>query len=419
MPPSPPTTMYPHFESSWLAGKESPSTPGTAATAFTGIPTGVLATDNKFTPLEDMNLRGSNTKVFDFQLGPRWGEVTIPESPAYGDTIGIPLLGTLGDYYSTGTAGSPTWTTSAPLTPGAGPIPVTTGSVASSGTFVQIDTATTSEVVKVGAGSTTTSIHVDASTPLRFSHLSGITITTVTGPYTHNFSLLNMNSSTGNTGAQPPTYTLLHRNGVAGSGNFNADQYLYSHFSALKLQMKKDGFFVWDGKATAYARNYPASDILPSFTGVRGIPSWKSAITLAASPVYNITDLTVDLTRELDVINTGDGVQDPYAIGAGPLAATFSMDFDAIQDETVLGYVFANTQPALQYQLSNGLSGTNLISITISAALAGFKGAPLTPMKTLFGWKATGDLIASTSSAGNSGGYSPLSVQLINNIPTY
>lgn len=411
--------MYPHFESSWLAGKESPSTPGTAATSFTGIPTGVLGTDNKFTPLEDMNLRNSNTKVFDFQLGPRWGELTIPESPAYGDTIGIPLLGMLGDYYSTGTAGTPTWTTSGAIVPGAGPVAVTSGSTAASGTFIQIGTTTTSEVVKVGAGSTATSIVIDASTPIRFNHLSGITITTVTGPYTHNFSLLNMNSSTGNTGAQPPTYTLLHRNGVAGSGNNNADQYLYSHFSALKLNMKKDGFFSWDGKATAFARNFPASDILPSFTGVKGIPSWKSAITLAAGAVYNITDLTVDLMRDLDVINTGDGVQDPYAIGAGPLAATFSMDFDAISDESILNYVFNNTQPALQYQLSNGLSGTNLITITISAALAGFKGAPLTPMKTLFGWKATGDLIANTSNAGNSGGYSPLAVTLVNNVPTF
>lgn len=419
MPPSPPVTMYPWFESSWLAGKESPSTPGTAATNFTGIPTGVLATENHFTPLEDMNLRGSNVKVFALQLGPRWGELTIPESPAYGDTIGIPLLGTLGDLTTTGTAGTPTWTTSAPLTPGAGPIPVTTGSVASSGTFIQIDTATTSEVVKVGAGSTSTSIVIDASTPIRFAHLTAIAITTVTGPYTHNFSLLNMNSSTGNTGAQPPTYTLLHRNGVAGSGNNNADQYLYSHFSALKLVMKKDGYFVWDGKATAYARNFPASNVLPSFTAVQGIPSWRSAISLAGSPVYNITELTVDLTRDLDVITTGDGVQDPYAIGAGPLTATFDMSFDAISDETVLNYLFNNTQPTLQYQISNGLSGTNLITCTISAQLTGFKGVPLTPQKTMWGWKATGDLVANTTNAGNSGGYSPLSVQLINNIPTY
>ena len=65
------------------------------------------------------------------------------------------------------------------------------------------------------------------------------------------------------------------------------------------------------------------------------------------------------------------------------------------------------------------LSGTSQIQITISAQLAGFKGAPLTPMKTLWGWKATGDLIANTTNAGNSGGYSPLSVQLVNNIPTY
>src|SRR6185437_3206739 len=111
-----------------------------------------------------------------------------------------------------GTAGTPTWTTSGALSPGAGPIGVTSGSSAVTGTFIQLDSTTNSEVVKVGVGSTATSIVLDASTPIRFSHLSGIAVTTVTGPFTHNFSLLNMASSTGSTSAQPPSYSLLHRN---------------------------------------------------------------------------------------------------------------------------------------------------------------------------------------------------------------
>jgi Phage tail tube protein len=416
MPVSPPTTLYPAFESSWLAGKEP--VPATAATAFTGIPTGIMTTDNKFTPLEDMNLRGSNVKVFGLQYGSRHGELTIPESPCYGDTVGIPLLSCLGDYYSTGTAGTPTWTTSSALSPGAGPIPVTSGSVAVSGTYIQIDSSTNSEVVEVGTGSTATSIVVNAATPIRFSHLTDIAITTVTGPYTHNFSLLNGNSSTGNTSAQPPSYTLLHRNFLAGSPYY-ADQYLYSHFNSLRFQAKKDGFFVWDGKVTSYSKSTPASNITPSFSTVTALPSWQSTISLAGSQVLNVTDLTISLDRELDIVPTADGAQDPYVIGMGPLTATFQIDFDVIANETILGYLTANTQPTFSWTISNGLTGTNEISFAIAAQLAGFKSVPLTPQKSFWGWKAAGDLIASTQNAGNSGGYSPVAVTLINQTPTY
>jgi hypothetical protein len=417
MPPSPPTSLYPVFESSFLAGKEAASTPGTAATAFTGIPTGPLATDPKYTPLEDMNLRGSNVKVFDLQFGSRYAEITIPESPCYGDTIGIPLLGCLGDYYSSGTAGTPTWTTSGALSPGAGPIAVTSGSSAVAGTYVQIDTSTNSEVVKVGTGSTATSIVVDASTPIRFSHLTATAVVTVAGPYTHNFSLLNMTSSTGSTSAQPPTYTVLHRNGIAPT--FSADQYLYGHFNALKFQAKKDGWFVWDGKVTSFVRSAPASSITPSFSTVTGLPSWRSTVSLAGSQVFNVTDLTIDLQRDLDIVPTADGVQDPYVIGMGPLTANFNLDFDVAANETILTYLENNTKPTFSWTISNGLTGTSEFSFSIASQLAGFKNAPLSVMKSFWGFKAAGSLIANTTNAGNSGGYSPLAVTLINQTPTY
>jgi hypothetical protein len=417
VPVSPPTALYPVFESSFLAGKEGASSPGTAATAFTGIPTGPLATDPNYTALEDDNLRNSNVKVFDLQFGQRYAEITIPESPCYGDTIGIPLLGCLGDYYSSGTAGGTTWTTTAQLTAGATSIPVTTGTVATSGTYIQVDTMTDSEVVEVGSGSTSTNIVLNAATPLRFNHSSAITITLVTGPYTHNFSLLNMASSTGSTSAQPPTYTVLHRNGIAPT--YSADQYVYGHFSALKFQAKKNGWFVWDGKVASYVRSAPASNITPAFSTVTGEPTWKSTVSVAGSQVLNVTDLTIDLTRDLDIVPTADGVQDPYVIGMGPLTANFNLNFDVAANETVLTYLENNTKPTFSWTISNGGTGTSEISFSIAAQLAGFKKAPLSIMKSFWGFKAAGSLIANTTNAGNSGGYSPLAVTLINQTPTY
>jgi hypothetical protein len=417
MPPSIPSVFYPVFESSVLLGKEGASTPGTAATAFTGIPTGPLQTSNKVIPLSDENLRGSNVKTYDLQLGPRHAEITIPESPCYCDTIGMPLVGLMGDFTTTGTAGTPTWTTSGALSPGAGPIAVTTGSSAVAGTYVQIDTSVNAEVVKVGTGSTTTSIVVDPSTPIRFSHLTGVAVTTVTAPFSHTISNINPASSTGNSSAHPPTYTLLHKN-LLGT-TYGIDQYVYTNFSAVKLQAKAEGWFVWDGKATAYVRAYPAAGQTPSFSSVRGFPSWKSGISFAGSPVYNISDLTIDIQREIDTINTADGVEDPYAFGAGPLTAMFDATFNAIQDETQLNWLLNNTQPTLSWTITNGGSGASLYSFTVNAQLAALKTSDLTVMKTQWGWKISGELLANTTNSGNSSGYSPLSIVLQNAIATY
>jgi hypothetical protein len=413
---SPPTAQYPVFESSLLVGKEAPSTPGTEAAAFISIPTGPLNINPNYTPVEDMNLRGSNTKVFDLQYAGRYAEVTIPESPVYADTIGVPLLGVLGDYYSTGTATGTPWTTSGALVPGAGPIPGTVGSAATAGTFIQIDSVVNSEVVKVGTGSTTSSTVVDPSTPIRFNHASGTTIQPVIGPYTHKLSLLNMISSTGNTGAQPPTWTVMHRNGIAPTNS--ADRYLYGHFNEIKLSAKDNGWFTWDGKVTSYTRSAPSASFVPAFSGVTAKPAWMSNISLAGSQVFNITDLDITLTRDLDTIQGANGVQDPYVIGMGPLAANFDMTFNALVDQSILAYLENNTKPTFSWTISNGLTGTSAMSFSIAAQMAAFKAVPLAPVKNFWGVKATGELLANTSNSGNSGGYSPLMVTIVNQTPT-
>jgi hypothetical protein len=415
MPPSIPTALYPVFESSFLCGVESAA--GTEASAFTGIPTAPLSINPNYNPLRDTNLRGSNVETYDMQFGSRHAEITIPESPCYGDTIGHPLRGCLGDYYSSGTASTPVWTTSGALSPGAGPIAVTSGSAAAAGTYIQIDTSTNSEVVKVGTGSTTTSIVVDASTPIRFSHLSGVSVVTVVSSFTHNFSNLNMASSTGSTTAQPPSYTVLHRNGIAPT--FSADRYLYGHFDTLKFQAKKDGWFVWDGKVTSFTRSAPSASFPPSFSSVTGLPSWRSTVSVAGTQQFNVTDLTVNLSRKMDIVPTADGSQDPYVIGMGPLTAMFDIDFDVAGNETVLTYLENNTKPTFSWTISNGLSGANTVSFAIAGQLAGFEKAPLSVMQQFWGFKASGELLANTTNAGNSGGYSPLAITLINSVATY
>ena len=95
------------------------------------------------------------------------------------------------------------------------------------------------------------------------------------------------------------------------------------------------------------------------------------------------------------------------------------MDFDAQSDESQLTNMLSNTQPTLSYSISNGLSTPNTVSMTIAAQLAGYKNAPLAPVRSLWGYKVSGDLIANTTNAGNSSGYSPVQVTLVNAIPSY
>ena len=416
MPLTIPSSIYPVFESSLLVGREA--TIDTAPSAFTGIPCGALSTNQKVTWLEDMNLRGSQVKVYDLEEGAEWAEITVPESPLYGDTIGHILYSALGDYTSTGTAASPNSTLNGALTVGTTTVTVTSGTGFATNQWIQIDVGSLAEIVQVLSVATNV-ITLQTATPTRFSHLTGVAVTNTTANYTHVFSLLNPASSTGNTSAQPPTYTWLHRNFIAGSGNHNADQYSYTRVTDLNLTAKKDGWVSWDGKAVAYLRTYPSSDYPPSFTTIKANPSWKSVISLASTTNYTVSEIKIGLQREMDIVTTADGSQNPYVIAAGPVTASFDMAFDAQSDESQLTNMLSNTQPTLSYSISNGLSTPNTVSMTIAAQLAGYKNAPLSPVKSLWGYKVSGDLIANTTNSGNSGGYSPVQITLVNAIPSF
>jgi len=409
--------MFPAANRTVFLGPENVAS-GTAATAFTACPVAGLTPSDKQAPLEDKSLRGAQSEVFGLQFGPRWTELAIPESPVYLDFIGMLLKNICGDYYSSGTAGSPTWTTSAPLTPGAGPIPVATGSSAVAGTYVQIDSSTNSEVVKVGTGSTTTSIVVDATTPVRFSHLTSIAVVTVVAPFTHNFSQLCPGSSTGVTDGQPPTHTLIDKTYIPGSGNNNARQYAFFCAEALNFTGKNSGWFSWDGKAKSLFTAYAASPPVASFSTAKPQPSWRSTVTVGGVARNEIEEWSVRLKRGVDPEPTADGSQDPYTFARGLFGADWTLDYLAI-DETGLTNYISNVQPTLAWAITNGLSGANLLSMTISAQLGAYKGSDIDIKRTLFGYKASGSCISNVTNAGNSGGYSPVAITLSNAVATY
>jgi hypothetical protein len=416
--PAVPTTVYPRCEQLLQVGREAVFGTPPASTAFVSVPIADFLPNNKPTWIEDTSFWGDFVKTHDLQQGPIWAESDIKESPLYGDTFPHFLWNLLGDYTAVGTAASPNSTLNGALAVGATSVVVTSGTGFAANQWVQIDTLANAEIVQILSVASNT-LTLMAATPTRFSHLTGVAITNTTSPYTHTFSLLNPNSSTGVTTGQGPSHTFIHRTNIPGAGNMNSWQFAYGCMNEITISGKVSGAMMWSGKVTSLVKAYPSFNPVASFSTVKMIPAWRGTSALAGSTVNDTVEWQITLKRELDIIPTADGYQQPYLIGRGNLDATAKLMFDPALDESILNYMINNTQPTFAQTVSNGLTGANLVSFTLNGQLTGFKDVPLKVDKTFWGWEANADLIGNTTNAGNSGGRSPCQVVIQNAVPAY
>ena len=93
--------------------------------------------------------------------------------------------------------------------------------------------------------------------------------------------------------------------------------------------------------------------------------------------------------------------------------------FDPALDESQFLYYLNNVQPTMSISTANGLPGVKFASLTINAQLAAFDTAALDDKKSVFGYNEQALLVANTTNAGFSGGYSPLSITIQNSQPSY
>jgi len=413
-----PTGMQPVSTGYFQIGREL--TAATVAPVFASVKAKPLKPVNKPTWLRDQAMWGDMNELHDLQQGPAWAELEIPESPLYADTFGHLAFGFFGDMYTVGTASTPTWTTSSALAAGATSIPVTSGASAVSGTSIQVDsTAGVSEVVTVGTGSTATSIVINPNTPLRFSHLTAQTITTVVAPFTSTFATLNPASSTGVTNCQPPSHSVVHHNYLPGSGGYYADQFLYAVVTDLSIMGDAKGWLTYSAKLTSYLQSTPAGTITSALSTVKGTPAYKGTTTIASTSVYDVAKWKMDFSRKPDIIPTADGQQNPYFLGLGQISAKFSLTVSPAVDESQLTNMLSNTQPSLALATSNGLSGSSLCSATLNAALGGSTDAPLSAQSQFWGYDVSGELVASSTYAGNSGGNTVAQLVLVSPTPSF
>lgn len=417
MPLTVPTTIFPSERRAIGIAREVNS--GTAVLPVYTVPVQGFIPEDKPIWLPDTSLRAAMAETYGLIQGPYVADLSIENSPVYGDTIGHFLWNTLGDYTTTGSNVTPTTNVNAAVSAGATIVPVVSTTSFTSGMFVQIDTNGVTgpyngEVVQLSALAVGTAT-LTAATPLRFAHGSGVVFSNTSAPYVHRFALLN-----GSGNAQPPAHTLTDRTFI----NANSRWYPFSCMSELTFTGNAEALFRWTGKGLGYANSTATTVPSVNVSTVPAQPVWRSIIGLAGTAggtaqIFQVAEWEFTLTRVVEPYFTADGAQNPYVFGRGKFSSKGKLNFSPTIDETPLLNMLNNTQPQLQIIQTNNVSGTGSVGVQFDLAVCAFDASVIEPGKALFGYSDTFQAIANTTNVGNSVGYSPLSVTVTNAIPSY
>jgi hypothetical protein len=359
--------------------------------------------------LLDTAIRGSMAQVFQLIQGPEDATFSYG-GPFYGDIEGYFLDNIFGDLSTTGSTptNSTTFIGTIPVGGVAGTFTSTAGY--GTGSSVQLDGGSIAEVVIVT--SISGSVITFANTPTRFSHTAG-SAATVTGPYTHKFAILNSGSG------QPPLLTATDYTGittVTGARSYSdlcCSQFDITGNTEQLLETKVSGNSWLSVPATGASA--PANLPSPAVP----VPAWESTITVGGQPLVQAGEYGFSIKRMLQVYWVAQGTQSPFVIGRGTLDATATLNYTVATDESGLLEMLQNTQPPLQVTVTNGLSGTNLIQIVMTASKAGYTASKVNRGAVLIGYDDTIQCVANATDTGGSGGLGPMTIALTNNVPTY
>lgn len=405
------STAFPASKQFFGVGKEA--TPGTVVPSATTVPIAKGEPDDKPTFVTDTAFRGSMatdyneikvTQLADFALN----------GPVFLDAVGHLLLNILGDYVATGSTPTNSTTLNGAVSAGATSAVLTSGAGYAIGQNVQIGISGDGNPEIVTLTNVVTNTITFANTPLRFAHASGKTVATVVAPFTHLFSLLNSGNG------QPPTHTLTHFQGLAASTG--ARQYGYWCASALNFSMDAEQLFVNDANGTGVLGVIAGVTPTNTLSGVIPQPNWRFTTGVGGPAsggtlLSNIQGAKLNLTRVLKPWFTLDGTPDPAIIARAGLGVEGSISYLA-QDESPLLALLANNPLQLQFTMTNGLAGANLLACTFDVQTAVYNQAKLTDNDHLF-YDVNFRAVANTTNSGQSAGFSPLKVTIQNAVPTY
>lgn len=409
-----------------LVAPSSRSYLGIAREALTGNPVSPVNTipldKSTYEPedmphfLEDLAIRGSMSHRFADILGVEDASFGFG-GPVFGDVWPYFIDNTFGDLSTTGSGATSSTTTTEALTTGGTLTTVTSSSGYSSGSTVQIDSGTVAEVVILSgapAGGTITF----AMNPLRFAHGSGVSVAVVQAPFTHVFNVLNQSAGIGGTsGAQPPTHTVSDWTSLTASTGARA--YPSACVGTLDLTGNSEQLFMGKASGNSWLSAPAGTTPVNSTTFTVPVPAWRSTVTIGGTAVYSPTEWAFALKRELGVYWTTQGSQQPFVIARGDLDATGSIKFSVPSDESALLYMLNNTQPTLSVTMSNGGTGSSLISFTMATQKCDFIKSKITRNGVLIGYDNEFRTAANTTNVGGSGGLGQFTLTVVNAVPTY
>ena len=395
--------------------------------------------------LDDKAIRGSMTDLFYKTLGVESATFSLG-GPNFLDSHGYFFDNVFGDLSTTGTGAANPATFNSALAVGAtqGTLSAAPPSQYSAGASIQIGTGSTTEVVIVGT-TTASSVVTFASSaggaayPLRFTHPTGPTVSTVTSPYTHRWAALNSALGYGGAyGAQPPTHTLTDVTnlvntftsasyGTVTSTGIGARQYPSAVLKSLDFSGNAEQLLNIRMTGDSWLSNLAGTAVTNVTTNSRPVPNWDTTVVLAGNTINSsglyagIGNFSVNAARATQVYWIVAGTQTPYVIARGPLTASGQVEFSPTNSELPLDLMLLNSQAPLSIATTNaGIANAGTpFTITFTMTQAAMTKSKIMRTGQLIGYSNTYEAVANATDTGGSGGLGPMSITLVNNTAVY
>lgn len=419
---------------SWL-GLARENTVGTPVNPVITHPLDQNTFEPEDTPkfLKDNAIRGSMTNLFYETLGVEQATFSFG-GPNFLDSHGYFMDNVFGDLSTTGTGAANPATASTALAVGATSMTLSSAPPAAytAAAVLQIGTGSTAEVVIISTTAASNVINF-ASNPLRFTHPTGNTVSTVTGPYTHKFAALNSPLGYGGAyGAQPPTHTFTdvtnivqtYSNatyGTAPVNTYGARQYPSGVLKNIDFSGNAEQLLSIKMAGESWLSTPATSAVTNVTTNSRPIPNWNTTLSILGASVNQIGNFSFSFVRATQVYWTVQGIQAPFVIARGPLNLNGMLDWDPASTEEPLDIMLLNAQGPLSVTVTNsGIpnSGTPFTLVFTASQAANIK-SKIGRSKQLISYGNSFEGVANATDVGGSGGLGPGTITLTNATPTY
>jgi len=225
------------------------------------------------------------------------------------------------------------------------------------------------------------------------------TTTGAGAPFTHAFSVKN------STDGQPLAYSFTDYYAA------NTRGYVGLQCHDLSFKFSGDGMLTYEAMLTGLA-GATQSKPTASFSARTLIPAWLLAVQFGGVAALTLIDGEFNLSREVQVIHTADGTQQPYSIFVGDVALAGKANV-VMEDDTRLTEYLSNTQPALDLLFTQDASNV----VQLHTTKAAYTGAPISRDGIYVHLPIDFSGVANSTDAGASGGLSPSKVTILNAKP--